>query len=105
MAQNVHIEEINTVKLPAVADMEDRGLKFCKTPIRAVATLENADLDKNSRLGLAYKLDNITVMLERQSDGAEIVAPGIEVTFPHQWVTIFGTLGESCFGCPNCSIF
>ncbi len=84
MAQNVHIEQINTVKLPAVADMEDRGLSFCETPIRAVATLENADLDKNSRLSLAYKLGGITVMLERQSDGVEIVAPGLPITFPHQ---------------------
>jgi hypothetical protein len=84
MAQNVHIEEINKVKLPAVVDMDDRGLKFCKTPIRAVATLDSVDLDKNSRLGLAYKLGNITVMLERQSDGAEILAPGIEVEFPYQ---------------------
>jgi hypothetical protein len=84
MARNVHIEEINKVKLPAVVDMEDRGLKFCKTPIRAVATLDSVDLDKNSRLGLAYKFDSIFVELVRQSDGVEIAAPGIAVNFPHQ---------------------
>ena len=84
MARNVHIEQINKVKLPAVADMDDRGLKFCKTPIRAIATLDSVDLDKNSRLGLAYKFGGISVVLERQSDGAEIAAPGIAVTFPYQ---------------------
>jgi len=81
---NVHIEEINKSRLPDVALMEDRGAKFCKIPIRAVATLDNADFDKNSRLGLAYKFDSIVVSLVRQSDGVEILAPGLPVSFPNQ---------------------
>jgi hypothetical protein len=84
MAKNVHIEEVSKIRIPSVATMEDRGLKFCKTPIRAVATLDSVDLDKNSRLGLAYKFDVITVELERQRDGVTIPAPGIAVNFPHQ---------------------
>jgi hypothetical protein len=82
--KNVHIEEIDKVRLPSVVSMEDRGAEFCKTPIRAVATLSSVDLDKNSRLGLAYKFDSIDVYLERKSDGVTIPAPGIAVTFPNQ---------------------
>lgn len=84
MARNVHIETVSKIRLPSVTTEEDRGAKFCKVPIRAFGTLDSVDLDKNSRLGLAYKFDSITVSLIRQRDGAEIAAPGINVSFPYQ---------------------
>ena len=84
MARNVHIETVSKIRLPSITSDPDRGAQHCKTPIRAFATLDNADLDKNSRLGLAYKFDSFTVTLIRKRDGVEILAPGISVAFPYQ---------------------
>lgn len=84
MAKNVHIEQVTKVRIPAVATEEDRGLQFCTVPIRAFATLDSVDLEKNSRLGLAFKFDSMTISLIRQRDGVEIPAPGIVVNFPNQ---------------------
>ena len=82
--RNVHIETVNKIRLPSITIDLDRGNRACKIPTRAFATLDSIDWEKNSRLGLAYKFDAITVSLIRQRDGAEIPAPGIAVAFPHQ---------------------
>ena len=83
MSRNVYKEEIELIKLPSVAESEQRGRELCGVPFPVLADTADSRYWKNDRTGLAFKLDSITVELEAL-DGTLYAAPGLPIAFPHQ---------------------